>query len=655
MNKIDVQDGKFVLTFDYDPRLVEAVKAIPGRRFQNVQGRRSWVVPASSVDYLAKVAKDCGFTASQAAKDLAKATRAMVVSSSAAKSDTEVAGLGGTLRPFQSAGVEYALKAQRTFIADEMGLGKTVEALAAVQAAQAFPVLVICPATLKLNWQREARKWLPGRTTELMGASVPKADVVIVNYDILRKVKAQLIGFGFQTVILDESHYVKNYKAQRSVVAKAIADQAKLRLALTGTPLLNRPYELVSQLQVLDRLTDMGGFWPFVTRYCNAKKTRFGWDFSGAQNLGELNERLRSCCYIRRKKVDVLPELPDKVRSVIPVDLSNLEEYQAAEADLKAFLKDFQSVSDEDIAKKMRAEQLVKIEVTKQIAAKGKLEAVVEWVTSFLETGEKLVLFAHHQSVVHKLGDTFSAPVITGETPLKQRQAIVDRFQTDPACPLIVCNIQAGGLGITLTAASNVAFVELGWTPAVHDQAEDRCHRIGQKSSVNAWYFLANGTVDEIIYDLIAQKREVVDGATEGGGSDGIVNELTLRILDESRAIKSQVAQTIAPKPRPARKSKASAAKPVESAPLFSDPISRGRLIQQALLAMYRRQTLDEQGDHKTTYQNTRGFNGVDAAFGTSLAEQVMKGKGLSDRQYRAAEKMLKKYRKQLKEDGIQL
>ncbi len=149
-------------------------------------------------------------------------------------------------------------------------------------------------------------------------------------------------------------------------------------------------------------------------------------------------------------------------------------------------------------------------------AARGKLEAVTRWVEDFLESGEKLVLFGWHRQVVDALSERFEAPKITGDTPAKSRQATVDRFQGDPDTRLLVCNVRAGGVGLTLTAASNVAFCELGWTSAEHDQAEDRCRRIGQRGSVNAWYLLAEDTIDTQIYALIEKKRAVVDAATEG-------------------------------------------------------------------------------------------------------------------------------------------
>ena len=303
----------------------------------------------------------------------------------------------------------------------------------------------------------------------------------------------------------------------------------------------------------------MGGFWNLAKRYCQAFQSRWGWDMSGAAHLDELNEKLRATCYVRRNKKDVLTELPPKQRAEVPVQISNRAEYTRAEHELIAWLRDraqqdknfLASIRDlpeeeqkarkearaDDVAQKtQRAEQLVKIEALKQVAARGKLEAAKEWIESFLETGEKLVIFAWHREIVNALAEMFSCDSITGETSLEKRQAAVDRFQSDPNCRVIALNVQAGGVGLTLTAASNVIFLELGWTPAVMDQATDRVHRIGQTNSVTAWYLLAEQTIDEDISELIESKRQIVNAATDGdfnkkAESANILSEVIMRLI----------------------------------------------------------------------------------------------------------------------------
>ena len=545
--RITASDSAFTAHFPYDADLVSAVKQIPGARFQ--RDSKTWSVraQATSIEPLLRFAVDNNFEFADKVVDLIDSTVSAhveaVQASRAEDASIDIPGLGGELRPFQKAGVAYALAKKRCFIADEMGLGKTVEALATIHAAQAYPALIVCPASLKLNWKREAEKWLPGKSVSILngknGNGAFDAEIVIINYDVLKKNLESLRAKNFKAVICDESHYLKNFKAQRTEAAKALCAKREYRLFLTGTPLLNRPQELLSQLGAMGRIEEMGGFWPFAKRYCQAFQSRWGWDMSGAAHLDELNEKLRATCYVRRNKADVLKELPAKQRAIVPVEIDNRSEYQRAERELIAWLRDrasedkvfLESIkdlpddekkaakanhADEAEHKARQAEQLVRIEALKQVAARGKLTAVKEWVESFLETGEKLVLFAWHRAIVNAIAEQFSCDSITGETPVEKRQAAVDKFQSDPNAKLIVLNVQAGGVGLTLTAASNVAFVELGWTPAVMDQATDRVHRMGQTNSVTAWYLLAEQTIDEDISELIESKRQIVNAATEG-------------------------------------------------------------------------------------------------------------------------------------------
>lgn len=466
--------------------------------------------------------------------------------------------LGGTLRPFQEAAVAYALNARQCFLAEEMGLGKTVEALATLKAADAFPAVVVCPASLKYNWLRETQKWLPGVKAVVLNGKTPARsevagfDVVILNYDILGKWLEILKALHPKAVVLDESHYIKNHKAKRTEAAQELCKGAEYRIFLTGTPILNRPQELLSQLSAMGKLNDLGGFWHFAKRYCQAFKGRWGWDFSGSAHLDELNVKMRATCYVRHEKKDVLTELPEKTRTTIPIEIDNRAEYEEAEADVieyagylaaqdKAFQNSIKHLDkkerQEAVTRRMqdasykaqKAEQLVKIEVLKQVTAKGKMAAIKDWIESFVDSGEKLVVFGWHKTVVDAIADLCKCKQITGDTSAEARQKAVDEFQNDPEVKVIACNIQAGGVGLTLTAASNVAFLEFGWNPGTMDQAEDRVHRIGQTYPVNIWNLAGINTIDEDIIGLIESKRSVVNATTNGtSGSDvsSLINSL---------------------------------------------------------------------------------------------------------------------------------
>jgi SWI/SNF-related matrix-associated actin-dependent regulator of chromatin subfamily A-like protein 1 len=442
--------------------------------------------------------------------------------------------LGGELKPFQRAGVSYLLSQRRAFLADEQGLGKTIEALATLEADGAYPAIVVCPASLKLNWLRELSLWLPGRRAQALSgtrtdAPIERADVTVVNYDIVAGRLPALQALGPRALVLDESHYCKNAAAKRTQAVQQLSAAVPLDglvLALTGTPVMNRPPELISQLRILGRLADFGS------------GAQFGKRFRGADAHLRLHWHLRARCFARRLKADVLPQLPAKTRGVVPIELDNEPEYRLAERDLVAWLQsqpfDLREL-DAKVAAALRAERLVRLNALKLLAARGKLHAALAWIHDFCSSGERLVVFAHHREIQRALLERFPHALhILGEDSPTARDAALRAFQEpdDANNQLIVCSIEVAGHGITLTRSSNVAFLELDWTPAKHDQAEDRCHRFGQQDTVNATYLLAAGTVDETIGALLERKRAVIGAVTDGlqedeeGVVDALVREL---------------------------------------------------------------------------------------------------------------------------------
>ena len=443
----------------------------------------------------------------------------------------EVPGLGGELKPFQRAGVSYLLARRRAFLADEQGLGKTIEALAALEAAGAYPAVVVCPANLKLNWLREIERWLPSRSVRVLTGTSPvglgaAAELTVVNYDIL---EARLDELSAPrppaALVVDEAHYCKNQGAKRSQAVQRLAACVPadgLVLALSGTPVVNRPAELISQLRVLGRLEDFGS------------GARFGARFRGPDAHVRLHWHLRARCFVRRLKADVLPQLPAKTRAVVPVELDNEPEYRLAERDLVAWLRtqplDLREL-DAKVAAALRAERLVRLNALKLLAAQGKLAAALAWVHDFAASGERLVVFARHREIQRALLARFPRALhILGEDSHAARDAALTAFQAEDGegNQLIVCSMEVAGQGLTLTRSSNVAFLELDWTPAKHDQAEDRCHRIGQQDAVNAYYLLAAGTVDETVSTLLERKRVVIGAVTDGLERDeeGVVEQL---------------------------------------------------------------------------------------------------------------------------------
>jgi SWI/SNF-related matrix-associated actin-dependent regulator 1 of chromatin subfamily A len=491
--------------------------------------------------------------ADQEATAILKKTTDSIESSKAVDADIVIPAPDGlAYMPFQRAGIAYAIQRKSTLIADEMGLGKTIQALGFINANPDIKtVLCIVPASLRLNWWHEAQKWLirPMLYYIVMDAGhIPDyANFIIVNYDMLKgAVLESLLTRQFDLLIVDECHKLKNKKAQRTqkvlggkdtqkVYHPGVIENCGRRLFLTGTPILNRPVEIFPLVSAIAP-TDFDNFFVFAKRFCNAQKNRWGWDFNGASNLGELQTKLRASCMIRRLKKDVLTELPAKRRQVVELESDGYEdiigrerhgmENQAAQLEeLQADVELARVADNEDQYKaavdKLRSATMVafsEIARLRHDTAVAKIPRVIEHIEDLFEAEtEKLILFAHHHDVVDAIYNHFKdiSVVLTGETKLEDRDAAVTRFQTDPACKLFIGSITAAGVGLTLTAASHVVFAELDWVPANMSQAEDRAHRIGQTESVLIQHLVFDESIDAEMAKKLIAKQEIIDRALD--------------------------------------------------------------------------------------------------------------------------------------------
>lgn len=551
-------DGKWLsMAFGYDRVMIQSVKQIPGVTWD--RKTMAWRAPLTSISEVIKWAdtfkqevsddiREMHTNINTSLSELKDASRMV-------DAEVEVAGLQGELLPYQRAGVAYAARARRTFIADEMGLGKTLQAIATLEYVNnSYPAVVVCPATLVLNWQAEYKRWLPHRTVKVVTdrKEFPSDyDVVVVGYSNIKHWEKQLLNH--KSYVFDESHYCKSPQAQRTKSAVKMAKSAPKSgtvLCLTGTPVTNRPAEYASQLSILGNLDKFGGEWGFYRRYCGAFKDKWGqWHLDGHSNLDELNDRLRSTCYIRRTKEQVLSELPPVVHDPVLVDgaAAAMKEYRKAEADIVEYLVErAKQIASElglspksaAVIAKIKAESnqhLVRLSVLRRIAAKAKMPVIKEWVESRVAEGRKVVIAAHHRDVVDELALAFGNLRIQGGMDINDVEEQKRKFMTMSCeeAPVIVLSIQAAKTGHNLQVAQDVLFVELPWTPADVDQTYSRCHRLGQKSSVTATYLLCDGTIDEEIYSLIERKRNVVNQAVDGGPADEAegVGQLVLSLL----------------------------------------------------------------------------------------------------------------------------
>ena len=547
---IELKGDNFELSFKYKPSIVDRVRQIPGRRFDGA--KKVWIVPARSRGDLERMIYQIRqFENINWVNGTEKKEEDIAYDIPELPDLTVPHNLKIQPYPYQLKGIARGLQLKRFMNCDEPGLGKTLQSIATINLADAFPCLVVCPSSLKINWLREWEKFTDKkamiltdkvRDTWTFFFQTGMHQVFIVNYESLKKYFVQRIKKAegwtlrdvefrnsinlFKSVIIDESHRCKSASTQQAKFCKGICTGKEWVIELTGTPVVNRPKDLIPQLAILDRMNDFGGYKPFVDRYCSGQRE--------ASNLRELNFNLWKYCMFRREKSLVLTDLPDKIRQGNTCEITNRKEYMDAERDLIMYLQKYKDADDDKIAKAMRGEVMVRINILRQISARGKVRDVIEFVKDFRENGKKIILFCSLHEVVDQLKRYFPTAVsVTGRDSQDEKQRAVDAFQNNPKADIIICSIKAAGVGLTLTASSNVAFVEFPWTYADCCQCEDRAHRIGQKDSVTCYYFLGRRTIDEKVYRIIQEKKNIANAVT--GSTEDIeenIVDMVARIFD---------------------------------------------------------------------------------------------------------------------------
>lgn len=432
--------------------------------------------------------------------------------------------LDAALMPFQRSGVAFAVRrGGRVLIGDDMGLGKTIQAIATCCAfREDWPALIVVPNSVRFVWADELERWIPDMGPGAVNVVKSSQDVAglsgpacfhIVTYGLLSRA-SPLRDFlrlhsPFKIVVVDESHMIKNRTACRTKEILQIVRQASRPILLSGTPALARPVELYTQIEAVEPGL-FKSFSAFTSRYCAPKWTPFGMDFNGSSNLQELNGLLRPIM-VRRLKADVLTELPEKRRQRISLEVDG------AAANACATLKEELQACGE--ADQMERHQFL-VQLYKE-TSKAKEGPASEYMEDLLQGGCKFLIFGHHLSMLDALEATaernkVKSIRIDGSVSASERLRRVNEFQSSESVRVAILGVNAAGVGITLTAASTVVFAELHWTPGILVQAEDRAHRIGQKSSVNVHYLVASGTIDDIIWPSVSRKVEVVSKLCDG-------------------------------------------------------------------------------------------------------------------------------------------
>ena len=433
----------------------------------------------------------------------------------------------GKLLNFQKEGLDFLLKSSgNALLADEMGLGKTVQTLSYVATEkQTFPLLVVAPLVTLNNWEREIEKFLKkksrnGRILDSSSPSVtlirtgkskelPKTDIYVINYELLFKRSDDLSKVGIKTLVCDEVHNLRSKTTQKykSVKKLAALPSVTYRIGLSGTPIYNRGSEIWPIIDIL-KPGLLGSFKEFCEYFCYVNEK--GKAIVLENKRASLRNELQKHVMLRRKKSDVLKELKDKVRykEVIASDT----DYYLEELDkIWKKLEEEQKVAETEFSKSASYHRAIQSE--RQIAGVAKLPHVINFVKNIMEIEESVVVFCHHK-VIHKLLheslQEFSPVSIIGGQSDSFRQGQIDKFQKGES-KLMIAGIRAGNVGINLTRAKYVIFAELDWSPAIHRQAEDRLHRIGQKNTVFAYYLIGNGTLDDHVANILVDKSYEID------------------------------------------------------------------------------------------------------------------------------------------------
>lgn len=532
---------RFSLTYDYTPDRVEFCKQLKesfGWRefsFDTSNGKKRWVFSNSILvpviaERFPEIQIDQQVTEivrHEQKWTIEQEKEAEKVENIKTKTETNfrVSGLKKDLYGYQNVGVEFFVETGgRAINADEMGTGKTAQSIAFVKHAEFKRTLVVCPASVKFAWENEIKKWtnlsciVIDSKTDLAAINAD-IRVWIINYDILKKHFPILAKIHFSSIIGDEAHMLKSPGTIRTKAFRTLSRDINSVILLSGTPLLSRPSELFSLLNIIDP-KKWNNWYEFARKYCGMKRTPWGVDTSGATNIEELHARIKKY-FIRREKKDILKELPPKTFIELPMQLKgeSNKQYNTASEDLAKYLRQYAGKQPPEIAKAMNAEKLMQLNVLRQICANGKTDIAVELIESIIDSGEKVLVFSSFVGPLEKLKEHFGseAVMITGQTDVDDRGDIVKAFQNNKNIKVFLGGVKSAGTGITLTAASNVVFLDYSWTPSDMLQAQDRVHRPGQQATnINIYQIVAKDTIDEDMKGVLEEKQKIFDRIIDG-------------------------------------------------------------------------------------------------------------------------------------------
>jgi len=464
----------------------------------------------------------------------------------ATESTLKVEGIKGNLYEYQKIGVEFLINSGgRALLADSPGVGKTAQTLGFVAHNGYKRTLIICPASVKFSWESEIEKWTSLKSFVMDSKTVLEdipfdAHCIIVNFDILKKFFNEFMKYKWDCMVVDECHLVKSQKAARSKVVKSLSRNIANVIMLTGTPVLSRPAEIFNILNIIDPKA-WSNYYSFAVKYCEGHQGYYGFEAKGASNLPELKEKIGKY-FLRRTKEEVLKELPPKNFIPVPIDLPPEErkQYELAESNLVSYLKSYKKdKTEKEIAKSLQAEKLVRLNLLREINTMGKIPTAMELIDGMIESGEKVLVFSSFNAPLRELYEHYydNSVILLGDTPVEDRGEMVKRFQTDPETKVFFGGFKSAGVGITLTAASNIIELDVPWNPADLEQAQNRAHRPGAEyQSLNIYQITSRDSVDGFVKKTLQRKQEIIDeliegkeSAAEGAVIDEYLAELALK------------------------------------------------------------------------------------------------------------------------------
>jgi len=538
---------RLAMKWPYKPNYADinsAVKSCGQAKFNGK--RKEWVIPASAGVQVAKAIKPHYPELSEAILEIPEivtantiAAERVLLSSAIEAEPMWLPGLkhGELVRPYQwvaphmfSAGGH-----DRLLIADDMGLGKSLQALLCILNGQYKRVLIVCPSVVKVNWANEVEKWTEMNTSLIYGQTkeYDVSQITIINYDLLHARVEELLLDDYDCIVFDECHTLKNQKTQRTKAAKRLATWPTVKgmIAMSGTPILNRPSEIYTVLNMLKPAT-FTNYYLFGKKYCGAIHNGYGWDFNGASNIETsddgitppLNHLLKDIM-LRRTMDDprLADQMPDLLQTIVEVDIKR-GFYDIVYNTLMDELEHYRTTGSGSIPPGLLLNILTDL---RHAAGRAKVKAAIDWMVLYWQTYKKpLVVFAHHKDVVEDIWsriDGVGRGFITGSTPDKQRQRLISKFQ-EGHLPFLVCSTLAMKEGINLDAADTTLFVEREWVPAHERQAASRVRRITQESDVCHQVILsAANTVDSHFDKVVREKAAVVKAALDGSESDKMI------------------------------------------------------------------------------------------------------------------------------------